>query len=292
MPAVLERGVDTWRLARYLDDDAALRRAVAMMPQGRLVDRLSGHVVGLLPGQRMLWIEGHPLVDGLAEPSTLTDVEGELLDALDSVGLDRGRDAGVARLDATVTLRYEGAEGLATLAGMAALDVPRMKPAVYGKPAQTVYLQGERTRKVYGRVYDKGVETGLAAPGQLVRLEDQRRFTKETRRAVSNVEPAQDFERRFASMARSAEGVRAMTIPVLSRELAERVNSGEMHPRVAERLLGHLVLSEAGGKRHSRSTIKRRRRELRDRGLVVADGFYEPVAVDLGEAFEAALSAW
>jgi hypothetical protein len=48
-------------------------------------------------------------------------------------------------------------------------------------------------------------------------LEDQRRFTKETRRDLRNIEPGKDFERRFAEMARSADGVRAMTVPVLGR---------------------------------------------------------------------------
>jgi hypothetical protein len=292
MPEVLERGVDTWRFARYLDDDRALRRAVAMMPQGRLVNRLSEHAVGLLPGLRMLWIEGHPSVEGLADPTALEASQELLLEELDLAGLDRGRDAGIARLDATVTLSCERAEGLATLAGMASLDVPRMKPAVYGKPAQTVYLQGERSSRVFARVYDKGVQTGLSAPGELVRFEDQRRFTKETRRAVTNVEPGEDFERRFAAMARSAEGVRAMTVPVLSRELAERVNTGEMTSREGERLMGYVVLESAGAKRYPRSTQKRRRRELRDRGLVVADDFYEPVAVDLGETFEHVMQAW
>jgi hypothetical protein len=290
---VVEHGVDTWRLARYLDDDAALERATAMMPQGRLVDRLSGHVVGVLPGQRMLWIEGHPSVEGLADPATLEGVHGGLLDALDMVGLPRGRDAGLARVDGTVTLATSReVEVPATLAGLAALDVPRMKPVVHGRPPQTVYFEGGESSRKFARAYNKALEAGIAAPGGLLRLEDQRRFTRETRRYVTQIEPGKDFGRRFESMARSAEGVRAMTVPVLSRELAERVNGGEMTSREAERLLGHLVLESAGARKYSRSTLKRRRRELRDRGLVVADGFYEPVEIDLGETLNAARAAW
>jgi hypothetical protein len=293
MPAVVEHGVDTWRLARRLDRDADLERARALMPAGRFPEKVAGHVVGLLPGHRMLWIEGHPAVEGLAHPAALASAEGSLLEALDLAGIPTGRDLGIARLDGTVTLGGYDARALATvLSGSAALDVPRMKPVVYGKPPQTVYLQGHRSRSVHGRLYNKSAEQGLVGPEQLLRFEDQRRFTKETRRSVTNVEPGEDFARRFAAMARSAAGVRAMTLPTLSRELAERVNTGEITDREAERLVGFLALHHAGARRFATRTLERRRRELRDRGLVLADAFYEPVSVDLAEPFEAALAAW
>lgn len=290
---VIERGVDTWRLARYLDDDRALRRAVAMMPQGRLVDRLSEHVVGLLPGQRMLWIEGHPSVEGLAEPAALADLHSGLLEQLDVIGLPRGRDAGLARVDSTVTVKYDDArQGAATLAGLSALDVPRCKPVVYGKPAQTVYLQGAGSRKVLGRIYDKGIESALGVPGELVRFEDQRRYTKETRRAVENIEIGEQFERRFSAMRKSADGVTVASLPVLSREICERVNSGEISRPAAERMVGHLVLEQVGARPMSSATMTRRRRELREAGLVLAEGIFEPVSVDLGETLEAVVGAW
>jgi hypothetical protein len=290
---VVEHGVDTWRLARYLDADADLERATAMMPQGRLPDRLSGHVVGVLPGQRMLWIEGHPSVEGLADPATLSSMETQLLDGLELLGLPRGRDAGVARADSTVTLRStREVEVPGALAGVAALDVARMKPVVHGRPPQTVYFEGAFSSRKFARAYNKALEAGISTPGGLLRLEDQRRFIKESRRAVSDIEPGIDFASRFAAMARSADGVCAMSVPVLSRELAERVTIGEMTAREAERLAGHLVLEGAGVKGYPRSTLKRRRRELRDRGLVVADGFYEPIEIDLGEIFDAARAAW
>ena len=291
--AVVERGVDTWRLARYLDDDRALRRAVAMMPQGRFPDRLSGHVVGVLPGQRMLWIEGHPQVDGLADPAALEDLHGRLLEQLDLIGLARGRDAGIARVDATVTVKYDDPrQGRAVLTGLSALDVPRCKPVVYGKPAQTVYLQGSGSKKVLGRIYDKGIEAALGVPGSLVRFEDQRRYTKETRRAVENLETGQQFERRFAAMRKSADGVKVASLPVLSREVCERVNSGELARPAAERMLGYLVLEQVGARSMSPATMTRRRRELREGGMVLAEGIFEPVEVDLGETLEQVLEAW
>jgi hypothetical protein len=290
---VVERGVDTWRLARYLDADRDVDRMRTLCPQGLLPARVAGHRVGFMPGHRMVWIEGHPAVEGLADPESLAELHGRLLEQLETAGVPLGRDAGIGRADATVTLGpFAGREGHAVLAGAAALDVPRMKPMVVGKPPQTVYWQGERSKKVNSRVYDKGLEGGFAAPGEFLRFEDQRRFTKETRRSVSELEPAQDFARRFAAMARSAEGIRATSLPTLSRELAERVNGGEMTHREAERLVGHLVLEHAGAQRIPERTMQRRRRELRDRGLVLADDFFEPVSVDLGETFDAALCAW
>lgn len=291
MSVVLERGIDTWRLARYLDDDRDIERVAAMAPNGLLPELGLGHRVGLLPGQRMLWIEGHPLVDGLARPADLVEHEQGLLEGLKLAGVPVGRDAGAARVDSTVTMRFEARDGLAALAGIAALDVPRMKPAVYGKPPQTVYLQGARTRKVFGRVYDKGVEADIAAPGELLRFEDQRRFTKETRRAVKDLQPEQDFAKRFAAMHRSADGVHVRSVAAMRRELAERVNGGEMDYRQAERLAGHMVLEEIGA-RHSKRTAQRRSAEMRERGLVLADAFYEDVDVDLGTVFDEVMAAW
>lgn len=294
MPSdVAEYGIDTWRIARYLPDDADVDRARLVCPEGRLADRVEGHVVGFIPGLRMIWAEGHPVDGSLAHPTALQASYDRLLEALEVAQVPTGTDAGIARLDGTVTTTSpEGAHGLATLCGIAALDIPRIKPVVYGKPPQTVALQGERSRKLYGRVYDKGYESGAAAPGEVLRFEDQRRFTKDTRRAVSQVEPQADFERRFSALARSAEGVRVVTLPVLAREMAERVNSGEVAIREAERLVGHLALNDAGATRYPRRTLKRRRAELRDRGLVLADAFYEPITVDLGQTFESVVAAW
>lgn len=290
--AVLERGIDTLRLVRYLDRDSDLDRARALMPEGRLVDRVEGHRVGLMPGLRLLWLEGRADRSGLTDPADLAAVQGRLLDGLEVLGLPRGRDGGVGRLDGTVGVVLGSApEASATLAGLAALDVPRMKPVVHGKPAQTVYLEGAATSKKFGRIYRKDIESPDSPPWHL-RFEDQRRYTRETRRAVENLEPGQAFQRRFEAMARSAHGVKAVSVPVLQRELAERVNSGDVTRQQAERLAGFLLLEQSGARSASRWTANRRRREVRDHGLVLADDFFEPVEVDLGPTLEAALAAW
>lgn len=295
--AVAERGVDTWRLLWRPGTPAGFKRAREWCSEkGVMPFPVAGHRVGYLPmaGGGYLWMEGHPAEDGLAGPGELESCLARVVDSAENVGLPIGGGlAGVSRCDSTATTKWEkGGEGIAILRGMAALDVPRMKPAVYGRPPQTVYLQGARSRTIYGRVYDKGVEASLAAPGHLVRFEDQRRFDSKTRRMVENLEPAAFFDQRFAEMRRAAEGIRAMSLPVMQRELAEQVVAGDIAYREAERLLGYVTMMETGVGASSVRTTERRRRELRDRGLVVADDFFEPVSVNLGETLDAVVEAW
>jgi len=259
-----------------------------------LPDKVAGHRVGVLPGHRMLWAEGHPAVEGLAPPATLHRAEQQLLDALADAGLPVGRAGGIGRLDQTVTLEFDDPrEGLCFLAGIAAVDVPRLKPAVYGRPPETVYLLAEKTGRKLARVYDKGVESNIAPPGRLVRLENQSRFGKQSRMSsetISSPEVSEAlFKARFAPVAASCEGLTAATLPVLAEHLRERVRDGKMTAREAERLGGFLLV---GGEGYSRPTRWRRRRELREHGLVLADPLTDPIEVDLAEGVEAALAAW
>lgn len=297
-----EVGVDTWRLVRYLDNDRDLERALSLcQDSGRglslLPERPRDHVVGVLPGYRMLFAEGHPAVDGLAHPSTLPDASRDVLRAIEDLGLPLGRDAGVGRADGTVTMAFEdGKQGIAVLQGVAALDFPRSMPVVYGKPPQTVYIAGHRTAERKARIYDKGLESLTAAPGALVRFENQVRYSKELRREVTDVDldhVRRRFEGRFGPLARAAEGVTVASLPVLSAEVSSRVERGELRYQEAERLLGFIALHSCGPARGLPGrTMRRRRAELRDYGLVLADDFFEPVSVNLGDTLESALAAW
>jgi hypothetical protein len=245
----------------------------------------------------MLFVEGHPAVEGLAHPATLPDAARDVLEAVHEAGFPLGRDGGVGRADGTVTLGFEQPnQGIAVLQGVAALDFPRSMPVVYGHPPQTVYIAGERTAARKARVYDKGLETLTAPPGTLVRFENQVRYGKELRRVVDDVDLAhvrRRYEARFGPMAKSASGVTVASIPVVAAKIADQVAAGEMRHQRAERLLGFMLLHQAGQRRGMPGrTLRRRRAELRDAGLVLADDFYEPVEVNLGETIEAALAAW
>src|SRR4051812_18600391 len=174
-PSAIAAGIDTWRLARYLDDselDVALRRCTRPSSRGYLFpDSVAGHRIGVLPGHRMLWLEGHPVVEGLAPPTSLHAAETQLLDQLTDLGVPTGRDAGVARLDQTVTLEFDEPDaGLAFLSGVASVDVRRLDKAVYysGSMPETVYLRFPGSSRLLARVYDEGVKHGTANRGQLV----------------------------------------------------------------------------------------------------------------------------
>jgi hypothetical protein len=180
---------------------------------------------------------------------------------------------------------------------MAAMDWPRLKPVVWGKPPQTVGLTALNSRgRLLARGYDSGLLRGTHERGVAIRLEDQRRFPSGSRPGTALLNGTyvrEKFERRFVPLWRSAKGVRVASLPVLANEVAARVVSGELRVTQAERLVG-FAACEVAGLPYPRRTYYRRKAELREQGLVVADAFFEPVEVDLGAVLEAALDveAW
>lgn len=295
---VTEAGVDTWRpvfRTSFSVDEGVWRR----IGQGGsfLREDVPDYKLQWFPEYGVLCAEGHPNHDGLCAPWQLEAAYQGLLDSLEEYGVARPtRFLGLGRLDSTVTQRFgDGREGLAALMGIAALDVPACKPKVIGKPPETVYFVHERGRgRVLGRAYDKGLESGTAERGELVRLEDQRRWQ-------SSARPQRDrfhagfvrdrFESRFKALYRSAKGVKVAALPVLARTLADRVRAGDLTHREMERLGGFILAELGGGARASypARTYKRRKAELRDHGLVVADAFFAPVEVELDAVLERAL---
>ena len=285
-PEAVEVGIDTIRWRRFLRP-----REMRGVYVGQLRE-VDGYRVQVY-GHGLLVAEGHPLAEGLCPMDELPAAREYMLGCLEAAGLPVGHEAGLGRVDATVTVRHEHrAEGIAMLTAAAAIEAPRMKPVVYGRPPQTVYLQGARSKKLYARIYDKGLESGLFPRGEYVRFEDQRRFDRGTARVLREHRPDLDFQRRFAPHAKAAHGVTVTTAPVIARELAERVVSGEISPRKAELLAGYVVMSATGAPRVER-TARRRRAELRDLGYVVADELVsEAVTFRPAETIEAALGAW
>ena len=279
---VTEAGVDTWRLLFRTTLDAAPEKP--LFDVGRYKGQwFAGHCV--------LAIEGHPSKNGLAEPWGLEDAYQDVIRELKDWGHVPTRFGGLARLDSTATLRMNRAEGQAVLAGMAALDVPSCQPVVRGKPAHSVGYVHLRGRRILGRAYDKGTEAGTAGPWELIRLEDQYRPASGARpgREHFHAEYVRGrFHKRFMPLYRSARGVKVTGLPVIARDVAERVQAGELETRRAERMMGSLLLLSAGAP-YSRSTYYKRRAELRDNGYVIADDFFTPVEVDLGAVLAAAL---
>jgi hypothetical protein len=303
-------GIDTLRLLWKLDDEPSFRAATALASGPRRPE-VAGWRLDWFPGLELLAAEGHPGGDELlgtaeqaaASESRLRDVlgGGYGIELPEGCYAERG---GIARMDAAVNLPFPPLEGRAVLMGIAALDMPRLKPVVYGKPIETVGLIHVAGRRLLGRVYDYGESRKVAERGSVVRFEDQRRFTNLQRlpaAVLTDEEVRHGFRKRFESLWQSSRGLTVGTLPVVARKLRDRLDAGEITRRQLDRAAGSLLVELAapkqvpgrkpGAKVHGlgRASYYNRRRELRELGLVIADEFYEPVEVDLGAVLERAL---
>lgn len=282
---VIEAGVDTWRLLFK-----------TTRSHGDELSKLGPLTAHWMPALSLYCIEGHPTASGLCPGDELALRYDEVRRVLDcEPGTYEFR--GLSRLDCTSTYRFpDGRAGLAFLGGMAALDWPRLKPVVWGKPPETVGLTARNSRgRLLARGYDSGLLRGTHERGVAIRLEDQRRYP-------SGKRPSQDafcatyvrerFHSRFAPLYKSAKGVKVAGLPVLATRIAAMLDAGELTYREAERIGGALVIELGGAAGHySRRTHYRRRAELREHGLVLADDFYVPVEVDMGDVLEACLDS-
>jgi hypothetical protein len=288
-----------------------------------LAEEVEGHRVGWFPGTRMLFAEGKPAKGGLCPAYNLPAALERVSEALGDRGIlppgfplrpllgpgfvrrEKGGVGfgGVRRLDSTVDIGFrDPAEGLAVLAGVAALPLPRMKTQIIrevgGRRVETVYFRGTSGKRVLGRWYDKGVESGDVARGLRIRPEDQRRFPKDSRMDVESIVSSgyvrDAFVRRFEPLWRASKGVKVAGVMELAARLAELQDEGVVTPSEAKRIAGHLVLDAAGAQRQARSTCFADRADARRHGLVLADGVLDEVEVDLGEVIERALDsdAW
>lgn len=325
---VEQAGVDTWSPAWYVrEGDRAARALDALcnvrVPRGWAMEELvAGHRVGWFPGAGLVWAEGHPGGDRLGRGDELPDVlwriEEELHDR--GVPLDVGRThhrwggprksqladrlpgfAGVRRLDVTADLRFSsGADGLAVLAGVFALGLPRSKcrpvfaPGSGNRPLETVAFHGVDGRKMLARWYDKGVEAGIARRGELIRPEDQRRFTRQTRRAVeelTNSYVRAKFEQRFVPLWQASKGVTVGGPVAIAAKLDELVREGSITNEMADKLGGFMLREANGCWSGSRRTRYRRRADLREHGLVMADGVFSEIEVDLRHVLDELLAS-
>jgi hypothetical protein len=213
--------------------------------------------------------------------------------------------AGVRRIDSAVDLMFPNRlEGLAALAGVAAVPLPRVKTKIIreagGRRIETVAFQGYSGKNTLGRWYDKSVETGSGLRGSWVRSEDQRRFDAKARVPVELVTETNfvrdTFRRRFEPLWRASKGVKVGSSLQLAARLGELVEAGEITARQARTIAGHLVL-EAGGLEEAVAPVSSRYRykaQARNHGLVLADGVLDEVEIDLGEVLETAMDegAW
>ncbi len=269
---------------------AARRRDPWLVPPGDLPTAYEGLVDALMTA-------GVPVPPRTWSRRTYWD------DVLPGEESERGF-GGLRRVDATVDIEPGSrSRGLAILAGVAAVSTttPRCQAEVrFAKDGsggvETVYLRGYSGIKILGRWYDKGLESGLASRGEMVRAEDQRRYPKGHRRGVHELEGEyvrSKFQQRFYPLWQATKGVTVGGVLVIHDRLADLVEEGEIPARQAEQLAGFVALQKRGVAQ-KRSTVYNRRKRLRELGLVAAEGCLEEVEVDLHEVLDEALEspAW
>lgn len=322
---VVQAGVDTWSPCWYLhgcsEARAALDAVVDRRRGGLLSQVVDGHRVGWMSDLALLWAEGKAAGEAVLPPTDLELRYWALVRALQESGVplpgglarrefahpgmpgldEQAGAGGLRRLDLTVDVSFaDPVEGRAFLAGVAALGrvLPgrqaEVRCATDGSGAiETVYVRGRAGKKVLARCYDKGVQSGLAGRGELVRLEDQRRWPRELRRSVEELQPTYLrglWHRRWLHLWRASNGVIVAGPAVLADRLADLVVAGEVTQAEAERLAGFLLL-QSRGVAHSRATVYRRRQRLRELGVLLGDGVLEEVEVDVHQVMERALDS-
>lgn len=310
-------GVDTWKLLWQVDPDGFAADQMASLATGRasrgrvMPDSIAGHRVGFYNGPGVIYAEGHPAgKDTLCAPAQLVPafdaVQTALLEAgvplpeglvmTDFYGERIPGFSGVGRLDSTLNLRTDSAvQGAAIMAGVAALLGQTGKQELWRQRGrlETVTMHGHGGKRVTGRWYDKGVEAGIAPVGRLLRPEDQRRWERSTRRDVEELTGGyvrSKFHDRWVPVWRASKGVTVAGPLVIAGKLKEAVDAGEVSASAADRMAGFLLMEAVGLSRPGR-TQRRKRREVQDLGLVLADGVLEEVEVSLEEVMEACLDA-
>jgi hypothetical protein len=320
MVKVQSAGIDTWSPCWYVGEDTPAARAMTALAtqptaRGKLIPGdVDGHRVGWFPSSQLVYAEGHPVDDRLGSGSDLAPRLESLTTALGDLGvpLPLGRTgmtlssdlsgvrrpglAGVRRLDVTVDFVGSSAEGIAAMTGIAALEPPRADVAVrrHRGAIETVTWLG--ARGILARAYDKGVESGSHARGERTRLEGQYRWGVESRRDPAELTATylrDKFVGRFAPLWKASKGIKVVGRMALVNEIRDQVEAGDLTVSQAEQVLGSQLLM-AGGTRYPHKTRQRRRRLVRETGLMLADGVLEEVEVDLhdvlGEILET--DAW
>lgn len=202
-------------------------------------------------------------------------------------------EAGLGRLDVTADFETPTSlYGLELLKALQAIQFCNGRSRPYGgnNMWETVVIPARNGRAILGRVYDKGVESKSAPRGRLLRAEDQRRFTAERRRAVEDIDAqflCDRWHRRFKHFAKATEGVVTVSDPITACAVVQsKIEAGELDPLRGERLVATIMLDYLSGqnRRGDRVTLWRRRKELRELGIVTDSGVLERGSTTVGAA--------
>jgi len=256
-------GFDTIRL-RFREQehayDRARRSGNALHARGELRRREHGVTLGAYP-DGMVYVECRlaALLHGADDHRLLSAAEFTRAPAVAAkrFGLDATRPVGVGQADLASELRFsDGRDGLELLRAASYVDLPWLKVGTEGGKRgslETVYWRTVNGRSVVLRMYDKGRETGMAAPGEWIRLERQRRWRRTRERTVADFVGESLYDSFVGrELSRLVEGVERVEIcdrwgavERLSELQADGLVTGEMHAK----LVGYVVTGGPGLKR-------------------------------------------
>lgn len=239
------------------------------------------------PAASRITVEGHPAPGELAPDEALADfVERSAA----TFGL--GHFLGFSRLDATATVAFENPQqGAALLRTIAAVRLPYIKPAVYGNPIETVYLMDLRGRgRKLARAYDKGVESGAAERGHLIRLEEQSRFKSGRRPGLQDASGQVIFERRFAPVLKLTEQLTTCDHATALDALAARYVEGKITEQRLHALAG-FVHAEARSLPSNPRTSRRKRSQLAEMGIALTEQEPDSAPLDLAAVVGATITS-
>jgi hypothetical protein len=161
-----------------------------------------------------------------------------------------------------------------------------------GRSIETVTWEGVKGK--VARAYDKGVEAATHAPGERIRLEDQRRLPRGARVGAEQFSPGfarSMFQRRFDPLQKATKGVTVTTAAGAVRKVAEAVDAGEITPASGLKVIGYLLADREGVHLGSRMTRYRHRKCANELGLVLADGVLDEVEVPLHDLVDEVMEA-
>jgi hypothetical protein len=274
-------GVDTVRYRYRTDRDAYAKFAHAGAssegPRGELHRQADGVRIGA-HRDGMLYAEGRlaAILHGPDDHSLLpiAELEHGARVAAQRFGFDVDpSDARLGRLDIAAELSFDdGRDGLAFLHALSLADVPWAKVGTEGKKReqiQTVNFRSVRGAQILMRAYDKGIEAGIAPPGELIRFERQRRYRKTAERSVAQ---ALEFDPRELFVGRELASLIDVTAETVCDtwgaidRLNELVRRAEIRASKADALAGFLIRRGEG---HRQSTWYGRWADLRRLGILI-----------------------
>lgn len=297
-------GFDTARFRvrdqRERYDGLRVESGVVELGRGEVRRTVDGVTIGGFPSG-MVYVEARvaAILDGEEDHSLRgpEDFERASVAALRIAGLSPGLEVGVGRADLASELRFEnGRDGLDVLRAAASAELPWLKVGVEGMKdgrLETVYWRAARGRSIQLRLYDKGVETGTAEPGEWLRLERQRRYRKEREPAVSDLLGgslrSEFIGRELAALVERQSQLHVCDEIGAQRRIEELVGSGEMSYQLGESLLGYVWLRHSGVPDR---TARRRESQLRQYGLTLKRGQVERQVVELAEVVGRFADRW